>query len=159
VSGFRATLLLMLSIALPIGFVASRTAVNCASPGYEPVTARLVAMHGPVATFRPVAAEPAGSSVKSGRTFDVRYTAGDAQELRIGRTYRVESDNAGSSLGSQCGPRTTFTDGSGVHARTWWQRNHVALAVVVATSCALAVAAVWLRRRAWARGEIGRLAA
>jgi hypothetical protein len=159
VNPLRATLLLMLSIALPIGFLASRPAVNCASPEYEAVTARLVAMHGRVATYRAVATDFAGSAVKVGRRFDVRYTAGDAEELRVGRTYRVESNHGGSSLASPCGPRTTFTDGSSVHARTWWQRNHVALGIVVAVSIAGVVAAVWLRRRMWTRGEIGRLAA
>jgi hypothetical protein len=164
VNPLRATVLLTLSIAVPVGFLASRPSVSCNTPAYEGVTARLVAMHGTVATYSALSSDFGGSAFRVGRHFDVRYDAGDSNELRVGETYRVEStgdgrDNAVSSLRSPCGPRTTFTDGSSVHARTWWQRNHVALGLVVAVSVALVVAAVWLRRRMWARGEIGRLAA
>jgi hypothetical protein len=162
-NGFRATILLMLSIALPVGAVASCGGVNCASPAYQRVPARLVAMHGAVATFRAVAVEP-GSSVEVGQTFDVRYPTRDAKEFRTGEIYRVETtldrDNGVvSSLASPCGPNTTFLNGSKVVARTWWQRNHLALGIVVAASVATAGAAMWFRRRSRARGGIGRLAA
>jgi len=99
----------MLSIAGPVGVVASCSAVNCASPGYAGVTARLVAVHGIVATYTALGTDVAGSAVKVAGPFDVRYPARDAKELRVGETYRVEStgdrgNNGVSSLRSSCGP-------------------------------------------------------
>jgi hypothetical protein len=166
VNPLRATLLLMLSIAVPIGFLASRPAVNCTAVGYEAFIGRLVEMHGTTATYvvdSGVGGEYPPSTAKAGRRRVVRYSVRDAALLRVGVAYRVELNGGGpgvdSTMNLPCSAGTTFTDGSAVVARTWWQRNHVALGIVGAVSMAGVVAAVWLRRRMWARGEIGRLAA
>jgi hypothetical protein len=163
VNPLRATLLLMLSIALPIGFVASRGEVNCTAVGYEAFIGRLVQIHGTTATYVVDSVVGPASTAEVGRRRAVRYSVRDAKLLRVGMSYRVELNGGGpavdSSMHQACSAGTTFTDGSAVVARTWWQRNHVALGIAVAVSVALGVAAVWLRRRMWARGEIGRLAA
>ena len=162
----RATLLLMLSIAVPIGFIASRGQVNCNSPGYETFVGRLVGMQGTTATYVVDSEVGPGSTASVGQRRAVRYGTRDASVLRVGTSYRVELNGgqAGvdSTMNTPCSVGTTFTDGSPVVARTWWQRNHLALAIVVAVvavGAAAVVAAVGLRRRARARGEIGRPAA
>jgi hypothetical protein len=166
VNPLRATLLLMLSIALPVGFVASRGEVNCNTPGYEAFVGRLVEIHGTTTTYvvdSVVGGEYPASTAKVGRRRAVRYGVRDVALLRVGIAYRVELNGGGpgvdSTMNLPCSAGTTFTDGSAIVARTWWQRNHVALGIVVAVSIAAVVAGVWLRRRMWARGEIGRLAA
>ncbi len=149
----RGGFLLVLSGAMPAGAVASCGAENCAAPEYEAVNARLVAIDGAVATYVEVAPQLAGSLADVGRRFDVRYTADDAKELRAGETYRVETtvdrtNEVVSSISRTCTARTTFTDGSTVVARTWWQRDHVALAIGVGIGIAALLAGVWLKRRA-----------
>jgi hypothetical protein len=166
VNPLRATLLLMLSIAVPVGFVAARGTVSCNSPGYEAFVGRLVEMHGTTATYvvaSVVGGEHPASTAKVGRRRAVRYEARDAKRLRVGTTYRVEINGGGpgvdSTMNRPCSAGTTFTDGSAVVTRTWWHRNRVALGIVVAVSVPLVLGAVWLRRRMWERGEIGRPAA
>jgi hypothetical protein len=166
VNQLRATLLLILSIAVPVGFVAARGTVSCNTPGYESFDGRLVEMHGTTATYvvaSVVGGDSAASTATVGRRRAVRYDARDAARLRVGTTYRVEINGGGpgidSTMNLPCSAGTTFTDGSPVVTRTWWQRNHVALGIVAAVSVALVLGAVWIRRRMWARGEIGRLAA
>jgi hypothetical protein len=163
VNPIRATLLLMLSIAAPIGFIASRGTVNCETPAYEAFVGRLVEMRGTTATYVVASVADSASVPQTGRRRVVRYNVRDAARLRVGTTYRVELNGGGpgidSSMNRPCSVGTTFTDGSAVVVRTWWQRNHVALGIAAAASIAAVVVGIWLRRRMWARGEIGRLAA
>ena len=164
--GRRVPIVVMVAslFAAPV-FLGSCGAEQCASPAYEAFVGRLVEMHGTTATYlveSVVGGEYATSTAKVGRRRTVRYGAGDAALLRVGTSYRVELNGDGevdSRMHRPCSVGTTFTDGSAVVTRTWWQRNHVALAIVVAIGAVVVGVATWLRRRRPARGGADRLRA
>jgi hypothetical protein len=159
-------MLVALIVALPSGLVASCSATNCAEPGYETFTGRLVETRGAIATYTVdsvVGGEYPASTAKVGRPLAIRYPAGEVKLLRAGTSYRVEISGPGDGLASSINPRpclsgTTFTDGSAIHAQTSWQRYRAPLGVALVLAAAVVIAAMWVRRRR-TRGERDRLAA